>query len=571
MLPNVVKQRRKKADPLCNPYSTSLLSVPIGVLILDMRRTLATLALVTAVLGLAPAADGRGLFVLKGRGWGHGVGMSQWGAFGLAKNGTGYREILSHYYAGTTVATRPPRTVGVELTAGRRAVVIGSSAPFRVVAGARRVPHAAGGATVTKTATGRIRVQGLAGTFANPATFTATAPSGPLRLGSPHYRGSLVVSVKNGALRVVNRLGMDAYVRGVVPRESPSWWPAAALQAQAVAARSYEAFALAQGGGKCGGAFCRDTRDQVYGGLDGEAASTNAAVTGTAGEVVIDGGGNVAQTFFHSSSGGRTAASVDVWGGNISYLQSRADPRDLVAENPNRLWRVLITDRQLRRRLGLARVPTDAVALRNPSDRVRAIRASGPGWTTDVAAPSGGDGFRWLLGLKSNRFWLGVLRLTTSDSRIEFGQRPTLSALTRMVPGSVLKRRPHGGAWQDVRAVQGALNLRLSPRISTSYRLGPPAFGVGVRVSVEPNVLFAASQRPGGLAGAVRPELPGSKVSVQRRTPRGWRTVATAVVNANGTWRARFNVRPGTYRALSAPGRGYVPGTSPTLTIAVGN
>jgi stage II sporulation protein D len=534
-----------------------------------MRRALVTLALVTAVLGLAPAADGRTLFVLTGRGWGHGVGMSQWGAFGLAQGGKTYRQILAHYYTGTHVERDRARTANVELATGRARVVIRSAAPFRVRAGTRNVTHPAGRTVVTRTSTGRIRVQGLSRTFASPATFIRT--SALLRLGSSRYRGRLVVSVRNRALRVVNRLPMDWYLRGVVPRESPASWPAAALQAQAVAARSYASFALLHGGGKCGGAFCADTRDQVYGGYGAEEGSTNAAVKATAREVVVDGGGNVAQTFFHSSSGGRTAASADVWGGSLSYLQSVADPTDLVAQNPNRLWRVLKTDRRLRRELGLSRTPTDSTTVLNSSGRVRALDLSGRGWSTRVAGPDGGDGFRWLLGLNSNRFSLGVLRLTLPDRRLEWGQRVRLAALSRGVRGSQLTRRPFGGARTLIKSVNGSETVRISPRITTVFRLGPARFGVAIRVKVAPRLRFHASQGSGALTGVMRPRLAGEIVSVQRRRSSGaWRTVARATVNSDGGWRARFSVRPGTYRAYAAPGRGYVSGVSPTLTIVSG-
>jgi stage II sporulation protein D len=570
MLPNagfVAPDERAGASR--NPYSISLRSVPIGVLISAMRRALVTLTLVTAVLGLAPAADGRTLFVLTGRGWGHGVGMSQWGAFGLAQGGKTYRQILAHYYTGTHVETGPARTVNVELAAGRRRVVIGSAAAFRVTAGTRDVTHPAGAARVTRTSTGRIRIQGLTRTFASPAMFTRT--SAFLRLGGSRYRGALVVSVRNGALRVVNRLPMDSYVRGVVPRESPAWWPPAALEAQAVAARSYASYAIVNGGGKCGGAFCPDTRDQVYGGYEGEAASTNAAVAATPREIIVDGAGHVAQAFFHSSSGGRTATSADVWGGSRSYLQSVADPTDLVAQNPNRLWRVLKGARQLRNQLGLSRVPTDAEAVRNSSGRVSALDLSGRGWRTVVAGPDGGDGFRWLLGLNSNRFTVGVLRLTASDMRIEWGQQVTLAALSRGVRGSELTRRPHGGDRILIRSVNGTATVRISPRIANVFRLGPAGFGVAVRVKVAPRLRFHASQGSRALTGVMRPRLAGEIVSIQRRSSSGaWRKVAQATVNPDGSWRARFNVRPGTYRAYAAPGQGYVSGVSPTLTIVSG-
>ncbi len=111
-----------------------------------------------------------------------------------------------------------------------------------------------------------IRVEGLTGTFASPVTLAPTGGS-LLQLGAARYRGTIVVSVVGGRLRAVNHVGLEHYVRGVVASESPCIWPAAALQAQAVAARSY---ALASGGHCGGGLFCPNTSDQVYSGADAE-------------------------------------------------------------------------------------------------------------------------------------------------------------------------------------------------------------------------------------------------------------------------------------------------------------
>jgi stage II sporulation protein D len=528
-----------------------------------MRRTLLISALLAAVLGLAPSAHAGTLFVLNGRGWGHGVGMSQWGAFGMAKAGTSYGDILRHYYTGVGVVTRPSQTVRVELATGRTSLLVGSSGSFRVSAGTRSATHTAGGATVTKTSTGRIKVEGISGAFDSPATFTATSASNPLRLGSWRYRGAFVVSLKDGRLRLVNRLDMDLYVRGVVPRESPAWWPAAALRAQAVAARSYALYSLLHGPGKCNGAFCPDTRDQVYGGLDGEEPSTNDAVVATAREVIVDKAGNVAQAFFHSSSGGRTADSADIWSGSVSYLKSVADPRDLVKENPNRFWRVLRSPTELRNQLALPRTPDDATVTRDSSDRVGSIRASGPGWATIV---DGGDSLRWRMGLKSNRFWLGVLRLTTSDGRIEWGARPTLSAFVRGVAGSVLQRRVSGGTWEDMTAVSGSQSVRVAPRRTTWYRLGPPSFGVTTSVRVEPR-LRITMVRARSLSGTMRPRLAGTTVSVQKLASGAWKAMAAGTVNADGAWTVSFRVRPGSYRAVATPGHGLVPGASPVVKV----
>ena len=537
-----------------------------------MRRLLPALIAVLALVFVS-SAPATTLFVITGRGWGHGVGLSQWGAYGLAKSGQTHEQILAHYYRGTSLDTRSATTqVNVLLADGRATLSVGSAAAFTVTDGTKTRTHAAGYPVgVSKTSTGRVKVQGITGSFASPAAFSS---SSPLRLGSTRYRGSLRVSVVGGGLRAVNRVGIDNYVRGVVTRESLDWWgdvgAQEAIDAQAVAARSYARYTLAHGGGKCAGNLCPDTRDQVYGGYDAETANGNQAVDGTRGQVV-EYGGAIAQTFFHSSSGGRTAASVDVWGGSVAYLQSEDDPYDLNGDNPNRLWRLHLTASQMRSRLGLSRTPNDGTATRNSSDRVGSMTFRRPGWS--VVVP-GGDSLRWRLNVKSNRFWLGVLTLERRESRIVYGRTTTLDAIVRSVSSTMLQSRSYGAsAWSDVTSVNGDVDITLRPRKTTSYRLSAPtATGSGVTISVRAKILFDVSQPVGGLRGIVRPKsLAGKTVTIQKQKADGsWAKVATTAVREDGSFRANFNVTAGTYRAKISPssGSGLLPGTSPTLTVS---
>jgi stage II sporulation protein D len=537
-----------------------------------MRRHLPALVAVLALVFVS-SVPAKSLFVITGRGWGHGVGLSQWGAYGLARSNWTHEQILAHYYRGTNLDTRSPSTkVDVLLADNRAALSVGSASAFTVSAGSKTRTHAAGfPVAVTKTSTGRIKVEGIAGSFASPATFSS---SSPLRIGSNQYRGVLRASVVGGALRAVNRVGIDNYVRGVVTRESLDWWgnvgAQEAIDAQAVAARSYALYTVAHGGGKCAGNLCPDTRDQVYGGYDAETANGNEAVDATRGQVV-ESGGAIAQTFFHSSSGGRTAASVDVWGGSVAYLQSEDDPADLNADNPNRLWRLRLTGGQMRARLGLAKTPNDGTVTRNSSDRVGSMTFRGPGWTTVVP---GGDSLRWRLGVKSNRLWLGVLTLERRESRIVYGQTTTLDVLVRGVSNTTLQSLPFGAsAWSDVSSVNGDVDVTLRPRKTTYYRLrAPTATGSALKISVRAKIAFDVTQPLGGLRGIVRPRsLEGRTVTIQKQRANGsWATAATATVRADGTFRANFNVTRGTYRAQISPpsGSGLLSGTSPALTVS---
>ena len=136
-----------------------------------------------------------------------------------------------------------------------------------------------------------------------PLTFTAKQP---LVVDGNAYRGKLTVSSDGKLVQVVDTVGLEPYLKGVVPSEMPSTWPPEALKAQAVAARSYALANLTKGR-----AFdlYGDTRSQVYGGVDAEAAATSAAVDATKGQVVLY-NGKVANTLFFSTSGGRTASGA---------------------------------------------------------------------------------------------------------------------------------------------------------------------------------------------------------------------------------------------------------------------
>src|SRR3954447_7358411 len=90
-------------------------------------------AALLAALALPAAASAGTVFLLDGRGWGHGVGMSQWGAEGYARHGLSYRKILAHYYPSTHIGIAPPRDVRVLLQEGADSVRVGSAAPFVVV------------------------------------------------------------------------------------------------------------------------------------------------------------------------------------------------------------------------------------------------------------------------------------------------------------------------------------------------------------------------------------------------------------------------------------------------------
>src|SRR5436305_8903962 len=175
------------------------------------------------------------LFV-SGHGWGHGVGLAQYGAYGYALHGWAFGKIVAHYYPGTELGPAPVKKVRVLLLASARRAVVSSTAAFTVVDGnGKSYKLPAGkqtlGSGLKVTFPGKVR--------ALPGPLLFSPGTAPLSLGGRGYRGSLRVKKNGSALEVVNVVGLESYLLGVVPSEMPNRWPAEALASQAVVARTY--------------------------------------------------------------------------------------------------------------------------------------------------------------------------------------------------------------------------------------------------------------------------------------------------------------------------------------------
>jgi stage II sporulation protein D len=538
-----------------------------------MRRVLvAAIALVVA-LSCAAAARSASTFVVKGKGWGHGLGLAQYGAYGFARyGGRGYQWILNHYYRGTTLGTSGVGRVRVLLAGGVGRLSIGSTARFSVRDANGRSYDVNAGTYVLgsplriRSANGRLR------RVASPVRFKPG--SAVLRLSGNRYRGLLRVRARRGLLSAVNDIGLEPYVKGVIAWEMPASWHPRALRAQAVVARTYGLVSR-----KSGAWFdlYSDTRSQVYGGVRAEHPRTNAAVDATKGEVVRSNGA-LAWTFYHSTSGGKTASRRDEWGPpGVPYLVSVSDPHDDLSPHhrwgptdgdddcPNAGRDCVWTASALKREFG-SRAPSSIrdfrVTARNRSSRVERARLSGPSGSRAIS----GATLRSVLGLRSTWFTIGVLHLRGGGT-IDDGQGKTLRALTRHLGGVKLQRRTGSSSWTNVRSIQGEENVRVRPRVTTYYRLrSRVAVGSPVKVTVRQAPRFYSIQSASALSGTA---TPGDLVQVQRREPDGgWATVAAATADDSATWQAAFGVVPGVYRALTDSG-GEV-AASPTLTIVFG-
>jgi stage II sporulation protein D len=322
------------------------------------------IALLAAGALLAPAAA-HGSWKVDGRGFGHGVGLSQYGAYGLAEHGRTHEQILSHYYSNTKLASGGGGTVRVLLDGGEGSIEFSGAgrACSKRINPERDYSFAAdGGAVVLRDARGdKIKACGVEGQAGST-----------LRIGSHGiYRGNLVAREDGGELMVINSLGVESYVKGVIANEVPSSWPSEALRAQAVAARSY-GLATSRSG-----AFDHydDTRSQVYGGKSSETAATNKAVTATDNQVVTY-AGEIATTYFFSTSGGQTENSeYGFSGGNrIPYLKSVKDPYDDLS--PVHKWTLTFSDEQMEDKLsGLFEGKLRKVAVIERGESPRIVRA----------------------------------------------------------------------------------------------------------------------------------------------------------------------------------------------------
>jgi stage II sporulation protein D len=531
--------------------------------------------LVTAVslaLGLSAAPAQRAMharvsttpsFFIIGRGWGHGIGLSQYGAYGYALKGFKWDRIVTHYYRGTTIGQAPIKRVRVLLARGRPRVTVSSKQPFAVTdAEGNRYSLEAGSYAFGPGFKVKVADEQEAKALPGPLFFEPGASA--LAYDGKAYRGSLRVIKEGKRLTIVNVVGLDPYLWGVVPSEMPKTWAPEALKAQAVAARSYAVSRVRKGG-----LFdlFSDTRSQVYLGIRHEAPSTTTAVNATAGKVVVY-DGEVADTLFFSTSGGRTAAIQDVWPRSqpIPYLVSVADPFDSIS--PYHFWGPFrVSPAKLARRLKVPGRVVDVQTAAAPSGRVRKLTLTG---TRGEVSMSGFD-VRQTLGLRSSWFRIAMLSLSAPVAPITYGTRTALAGIAKGAARVQLQARSYGEtSWRLVGPLKsrgGRVAPVVSPRIATFYRLfadGVPSGAVSVAVAPRARMRVLADRT--GFAGTVQP-AGKAVVQVQKQNGSVWRTVATAEQGPQGGFVAAYAVGPGTYRALVPAGDGFATGISPILQV----
>ena len=213
------------------------------------------------------------------------------------------------------------------------------------------------------------------------------------------YRGRLQVLVGSSSLQAVNHVPLEAYLPSVVASEMPASWPQAALRAQAVAARTY---ALRQRKPAAAFDVSATVSSQVYKGVEAETPSTRQAVVSTRGQVLMF-GPSLANTVFHSSAGGSTENSGDLWSQQLPYLVSVPD---FDQHSPVHAWQLRLEPEQLQKAFGeIGGAQRIDVLATTGSGRVRQARVTGPAGTLVLT----GAQLRSRLGLKSTMVRFEVL------------------------------------------------------------------------------------------------------------------------------------------------------------------
>jgi stage II sporulation protein D len=492
-----------------------------------MRRIAATLPVVLALACAmaAPSAHAAARLVVKGHGFGHGIGMSQYGAMGYAQHGSDYKAILGHYYENTAVAPLGNAPdVRVLLQSGKRALV------SSVVAAGQKKLRASSTYSVRAASGGRVAVYSASGR----RLLTASAP---LRLAAPkggaftlrgvaangmrdgRYRGALEVSPSGSGVQAVNAIDLEDYVRGVVSAESPPSWPIEALKAQAVAARTY---AVTTDAGSPSDGFTQyaDTRSQMYKGVAAELPSTDAAVSGTAGQVVVQNGTPVV-TYFFSTSGGHTEDIENSFVGSLprAWLRGVDDPYDTVS--PRHSWGpYTYSQSKVQAKLkGLVRGQFRGITVLQRGVSPRIVRAEIDGTN-------------------------GVTQVTGPQLRQRFGLFDTWASFT-YISSNAKKKSSDDDTIKPSDTTTDTGGSATDPASTTSSSSGGTTTP-GADASGGQAAMVARAAAP-HVTGTIRPAHTGAELAIQRRVFGRWRTVGTTRVRHGGRYDAAVP-GAGTYR-----------------------
>ncbi|HEX4680680.1 MAG TPA: SpoIID/LytB domain-containing protein [Gaiellaceae bacterium] len=527
--------------------STLLAATPV-----PPPSTTSSAATSTSLMTTSPASS---VVVVNGHGWGHGLGMSQWGAYGYAKHGWTFDRILAHYYSGTTLGSTKVSTVRVLLASAKK-TTIESTATWSVVdANGTKVALDPGVLVLTAALALADHPE-----LQPPFIFVGKQP---LIVDKVPYRGKFSVSSDGKLLQVIDTVGLESYLKGVVPAEMPSSWSPEALKAQAVAARSYALANLTTGRPFD---LYGDTRSQVFGGVKVENAATSAAVDATKGQVVLY-KGKVANTLFFSTSGGRTASAFESTGLNVPYLVPVADPYDTAS--PYHDWGPVLFDATVvAKQFKLAAPIADLLTTTGPSGRVKSLTVVSD---DESQVTMNGNQVRGALDLRSTWFTPALLQLLPKSKTMTYGGALTLTGRARGVDTVSLEARAYGLDWAPAGELlvdaNGVFSTIVHPQIATQYRLAWGNVRAGLaKIAVAARV--DATVQRGAATGTTKPVAAYAPTELQWSANglTAWQTVASSTTDGSGAFSlsAPSPETTGAYRVRVTPGHGLAPGLSKT-------
>ena len=504
----------------------------------------------TATVTTSPASS---VLAVSGHGWGHGLGLSQWGAYGYAKRGWTFDRILGHYYSGTTRGPAKVAAVRVLLASAKKTTIESTAAWTVVDAAGTKVPLDPGVLKLTPKLA-------IADHPELQPPFKLVGKQ-PLIVDQVPYRGTLNVSSDGKLVQVIDTVGLESYLKAVVPAEMPSSWLPEALKAQAVAARSYALANLATGRPFD---LYGDTRSQVFGGVKVENPATSAAVDATKGQVVLY-KGKVANTLFFSTSGGRTASAFESTGINVPYLVPVADPYDTAS--PYHDWGPVLFDAaSVAKQFKLASSIADVQTLTGPSGRVKSLVVVSD---DESQVKMNGNQVRGALELRSTWFTPMLLQLLPASKTMTYGGAISLTGSARGADLVSLESKPFGLDWAPAGELlldaNGTFSTIVRPQVGTQYRLawGNVRAGltkIAVAVSVDGTV------QQGTATGKTKPVAAFAATQLQWSPDgiTGWATVASSTTDAAGAYTisALAPEMTGMYRVRIAPGHGLAAGVS---------
>jgi len=297
----------------------------------------------------AGIAESIGSFLITGKAYGHSVGMTQWGAYGMAQAGHTYDQILKYYYTGVGIGKRDTTNLNVRVLLEQNVdlLTISSNQPYQV-GDKEFLPQTK---TTIKYQNGEYLFENSGKSYKLTSSFQISSTNGGLLyFDNKQYEGIFTISTSNGKLDLINHLNVENYLKGVVPYEIiPSWNNLELYKAQTLAARTYVLKQIQANSNKKFDVY-DTTQSQVYEGVPQTIPSQyvtkiNQAIAETKGEVILYNGALI-DAVYSASAGGHTVDAVDVWGNHIPYLVGKEDPYDQSRYSQN-WWSYSITKSDL--------------------------------------------------------------------------------------------------------------------------------------------------------------------------------------------------------------------------------